>query len=145
MKEKCEEDGSEVKKTETVRARAWGNVTPEFTFAALTDVSTERRSARQWLLTKQLFDQRLFWQRSLLSKNGSFSFLSFCGEVDLFLRRPSPCLVFPSGSLWFLRQRVFGLQLPDTSIAQSERPVVYCTSETRRNRQVRLDRSIKYI
>lgn len=128
VKEKCE-DRSEVKKTETVRAselhahRAWACITAEFTLAALTDVSTERRSALQWLLTKQLFDRPLFWQHSLLSKNSTSSFSSFCGEVDLFLQCPSPCLVFPSGFLWFLRQRVFGLQLPDTSIALSERPV----------------------
>lgn len=60
--------------------------------------STERCSALQWLLTKQLFDQPLFWQRSLLSKNSSFSFFSFCGEVDLFLQCPSPCLVSPQVS-----------------------------------------------
>lgn len=69
-------------------------ITPEFILAALTDVSTERRSTPQWLLTKQLFDWPLFWQHSLLSKNRGFSFLSlfFFGEVALFLLCPSPCL-----------------------------------------------------
>lgn len=54
-------------------------------------------------------------------------FVSFCGEVDLFLQCPSPRLVLPSGFLWFLRQRVLGLQPPAMSTARSEPPVVYCT------------------
>lgn len=109
--------------------QAWAGVMPEFIVAAMTDVSTERSSALQWLLTKQLFDQPLFWQRSLLSKSSSFSFLLLrWGAVDLFLQCPSPCLVFLSSSFWFLQQRVFGLQLLDTSIALTERPVVYCIS-----------------
>lgn len=121
----------------------------------------ERASRRSlpsplWLMSQQK-DAPLYngcWQSSCLTglcfdsahcfqKNSGFFFHLFLWwgrSVSVSFTLSS----LPPGFLWFLWQRVFGLQLLDTSIALSERPV-YCTSETRRNRQVRLDRSIKYI
>lgn len=130
VKEKCE-DWSEVKKTETVRASELhaGNTKLE---------RASRRSLPSllWLMFRQK-DAPLYngcWQSSCLTglcfdsahcfqRTALFLFFLFCGEVHLFLQCPSPCLAFPSGFLWFLRHRVLGLQLLDTSIALSERPV----------------------
>lgn len=126
-------------------------------------IERERTSLRSlpsllWLMFRQK-DARLYngcWQSSCLTgfcfdsaqcfqRTAVPLFIPFLWWGRSFLQCPSPCLFFPSDFLWFLRQGVFGLQLLDTSMAQSERPVVYCTCETLRNRQVQLGRSIKYI
>lgn len=90
------------------------SVTPEFILAALTDVSTERRSTPQCLLTKAAV-----WPASVLTaltafKEQRFYFFFpplffFGGGVDLLLLCPSPCLFLPSGFFWFLWQQVFRL------------------------------------
>lgn len=90
------------------------SVTPEFILAALTDVSTERCSTPQCLLTKAAV-----WPASVLTaltafKEQRFYFFFFPslfwgGEVDLLLLCPSPCLFLPSGFFWFLWQQVFRL------------------------------------
>lgn len=151
VKEKCEEWSEENRDCQSLWATCRYSIEHERT-------SLRSLPSLLWLMFRQK-DAPLYngcWQSSCwtgfcfdsaqcFQRTAVPLFFLFLWWGRSFLQCPSPCLIFPSGFLWFLRQRVFGLQLLDTSMAQSKRPVVYCTCETLRNRQVRPGRSIKYI